>query len=363
MRPVLALLLLAALAVPQERKHDELGFPITFNDERITRNDVVRSIVAPGAQTTPGNIQARRDQILMEKLTQRIAELWAIKVHPLELDAIIRRQIETRGGEAAFYDHLRQNGLTLAQFEEQTRLKILWGNINFLLVHGITPPPTRKVLPWAVKPTPEEIRIAFRNDKRRARKRGRRVKRIVLTLELSNKEKVAILLKHQDDVGKATELVAQKTKELADEVVAKLKGGKTFLDVAQEHGGDGIEGQLKEWHKIPDKESRDPVVRFCQTAKEKTYSAPILQQGPLYLVVYLAERQDEKERGLDDAAVQVDYFNRIQTLRRERALALMRLRALDKSLLRPDFVRKGFREIIVSDLRAAVEELRELGLN
>ena len=62
----------------------------------------------------------RSDIDVISELFPRLAN------RPDELDAIIRRQIETRGGEAQFYDHLRQNGLTLAQYEDSTRCTLLF---------------------------------------------------------------------------------------------------------------------------------------------------------------------------------------------------------------------------------------------
>ena len=360
MRIGLVLLVLALTSFAQERKYDELGFPITFNNDRVTRNDVVRSVGGAGTTVAPGTIQNERDRLLMTKLTERIGQLWGIEVLQIELDGQIRRQVERLGGEAKFYDWLRQRGETLAQYEERSRLGMLNMNIEYLIRNGVTPPPGRRLLPWNVKPTPEELRIAFRFDaQRRSRRQGTRVRRLLLHLELEGKRKSQIVIRNPQGWRKT---IAAETKALAQEVHGQLKAGEDIFEVAKQLGIEKAEEQAEAWIKLPRK-VRDPVGKFCKEGEPKTFCEPIEQPGPAYLIVYLFERQEQKDRGLGDAGVQDDYVEKIISLRRTRVLATMRLRALEKSLVRPRFVKERFRQILLAELQAAVEGLRELGLN
>ena len=86
-------------------KHDKLGFPITFNTERITRNDVLRSMGSP-ADPDDGSLAAARDKLLMDKITQHMASIWGIRVLDEDVDREMRREIKHRGGEAKFHQFL-----------------------------------------------------------------------------------------------------------------------------------------------------------------------------------------------------------------------------------------------------------------
>jgi len=360
MRIGLVLLSLALVSLAQDREHDELGFPITFNNDRVTRNDVVRSVGGAQTAVAPGTIQSERDRILMTRLTERIGQLWGIEVLQLELDGRIRLQVERLGGEAKFYDWLRQRGETLAQYEERLRLGMLNMNIEYLIRNGMTPPPGRRLLPWNIKPTPEELRIAFRFDaERRSLRQGTRVRRLLLHIELEGKRKSQIVIKNPQGWRK---LIAAETSALAQQVHGQLKAGKDIFEVAQELGIGKAKQRAEVWTKLPRK-VRDPVVKFCKEGEPMSFSDPIEQPGPAYVIVYLFERQEQKDRGLGDAGVHDDYFEKITSLRHTRVLANMRLRALEKSLVRPRFVQQQFRRILLAELQAAVEGLRELGLN
>lgn len=341
-------------------EYDELGFPITFNDERITRNDALRALGPAVEVAGPGTLGSLRDQLLMDKLTEKMGQIWGIEVAPGEVKAEIRREVLERGGEAKFYEYLTQRGETLAGHEEKKRLQILRFNIEYLLTHGVTPPPLRKVLPWSVRPTPDEVRIAFEHDKSRRKEQGARARGIELTLQVDRKTRFELHQKH--GFGALEEEIRKYVAKLAEAVVAELKAGKPFLDVARQRGVD-TETQGKAWRQLPSGESRDPVERFFQSAKPGAWSEPIPGAGGIVTIAYLIERETPGQRGIGDPAVLAEYNERVRSLRRDKVEAIMRLQALDRSIVRPRFVLDQFRKTLLEDLRVAVEGLRELGLN
>ncbi|MHC4959451.1 MAG: peptidyl-prolyl cis-trans isomerase [Planctomycetota bacterium] len=367
MRALLPLFLLLGLGGPaafaQAQKHDALGFPITFNNERITRNDVLRDIGATERTVTPGTLAAAREKVLMDKLTERIGELWGIMVPEIEIKSEVRARVELLGGETAFYDWLRQRGQTYAQFEEDIRQRNLRRLVEVLLRQGIAYGPSQRILPWSTRPSPADVRVAFKNDKSREERKGGRARAIVLTIELDPQEKMKIAESISDDDERDfLEVIAERAKARAADLHAALKKGRKLEDVAKALGIENLAEQRKQWRDLPDEPAPDPIGRFLQTAKDKTYSGPIEEAAGVYALVYLVERQQLSQRGLDDTEVFDEYFRKIVDLRRDKAEALIRIAALDRSRLRPESVRKNFRDFLVADLRAAVEDLRALGL-
>ncbi|MFQ5845997.1 MAG: hypothetical protein ACE5JG_13520, partial [Planctomycetota bacterium] len=87
-------------SAPAQPEHDELGYPIAFDDEVITRADALRSLgIRPQAV---GNPKQARDDVLRRKLLERAAALAGIKVTKLEIDDTIRRQADRLGGDAEY---------------------------------------------------------------------------------------------------------------------------------------------------------------------------------------------------------------------------------------------------------------------
>ena len=357
------LLILAAIAFAEDKKpeHDRLGFPITFNTDRITRSVVLRAM---GSPTDPDDdsVASARDKLLMDKITERMAALWGIRVLESDIDREIRREIEHRGGEAKFYNFLSQRGDTLARYREEKRLQLVRFNINYLLTNGISPPPEQKVLPYSIRPSPEEVRVAIKADAKRLSRLGPRVRVLMLRVRVNSKARVEIardLMKNKD--LKLNEELAKQADLMAARLVKRFDAGESFVDVAKSLGID-VDTQSKTWIPLPGAPSDDPAIRFFQTAKIKTRSGPLRYPDGIVKFAYLIDRAAAGGAGKMTAELYSTYLGRIFNLRRQKVKAIMRLKALDRSSLGPEFLRKQFRSDLVADLQAATTGLRALGL-
>lgn len=357
------LLILAAIAFAGDKQpeHDKLGFPITFNTERITRSVVLRAM---GSPTDPDDdsVASARDKLLMDKITEHMAAIWGIRVLESDIDREIRREIEHRGGEAKFYNFLSQRGDTLARYREEKRLQLVRFNINYLLNKGISPPPEQKVLPWSIRPSPEDVRVAIKADAKRRGRLGLRVRGLMLRVRVDSKARIAIvkrLMKNKDI--KLNEELAKQADFMAARLLKRLDAGERFFDVAKSVGLDA-DAQSEVWIPLPGELSEDPAIRFFQTGEPKTHSGPLRYPDGIVKIAYLIERKSAGSAGKMTAELYSTYMGRIFDLRREKVKAVMRLQALESASLGPEFVRKQFRSDLVADLAAATSGLRALGL-
>ena len=361
-----ALLVLPALGQEEgaiRPEHDAAGFPVTFNAEVITRNDVLRSL-PPDQARGEGAVISRLEQILMDKVTERIGQIWRIEIHEQRVADQIRIEAEKLGGEVKFYQWLDQRGVTLEQYRQDLQIKILRFFVyDFMLTHGRAPNGT--LLPWDIEPTPEEVRIAFEHELAQ-QEGGPRVKFLPIEIRLTLEERKQ-LVGRQLVEGKSDEWLEQEMSrrvlERAREVIAELESGKPMVEVATSRAGLDAEALLKRWIPLPAEPSEDPVVRFAQTAPAGTWSEPMPRPEGSLLILCLVERQEAGEMGPGDREVYVAYRERIRVLRRRKVRALMQLQALDRSDVRPERVLKDFRSGILADLKDAQESLEQLGLH
>ena len=355
---------LTSVALAQEATkpaHDQLGFPITFNTERITRSDVLRSMGSPG-DPDDGSVASARDKLLMDKVTERIAEIWGIEVLAADVQREIRREIDQLGGEAKFHRYLSERGDTLARYEEEKRLQLLRYNINFLLNHGISPPPDQRILPWEIRPSPAEVRTAIKADAERLKQLGPRVRGLLLRVEVDRKTRVKIITRvRKNPKLDLSDELAKEADRLAEEVLKRLEGGEAFADVAKSMGQD-TEKRSKVWIPLPSEPADDPAVRFLQTGKPGTRSGALTYPGGIVKFAYLIERASPGSADRMTPELYNRYLQRIFDLRRRKVQAVMRLDALDRSSVKPRFLLKHFRSDVVADLRAAVTGLKALGL-
>ena len=92
MRILAGLILFALLAGAQEDDYDEFGFPITFDADVITLNDVVRSAGVDNVEAI-GSVRNERDKFLMERLLEKVAELYGLEISVREVEDLAAESI------------------------------------------------------------------------------------------------------------------------------------------------------------------------------------------------------------------------------------------------------------------------------
>lgn len=340
--------------------HDKYGFPITFDAEVITLTDLVR---AQGLDdiTQIGRVDKARDILLMEKLTERVGELYGLTVENRDIDDWIEKQILSFASEAEFYEDLLQQGLTLETFREETKRKVLAQRLDSLIQRGFLPQGQR-LLPWASQPTPNEIRIAFERDPER-RAAGTRVIWNELRLDVSPKKRESIYsarilnpkLTDADLELKVIEAIKPILKTAKDGLAA----GKTLEQIAKTLGLKVVRRGIE----IGDKQTESPLLRFLE-ASEPGAQSEFIDIGKGRFLLARVEKLDRSAAvTLNDPRVVDAYRQRIATLKQKKAQFMLRLRALDKSIVRPERVRKELRKLLMTELGAAHSELRKLGLH
>lgn len=370
MRRLAPVVLFAALVSAQGSEttstapeHDELGFPITFNDDIITESDVERSLGQKRERVPPITFKNERDVILKRKLEEVIAMELGISVESAEVDGHLRREMEAQGGEAKFYESLAQQGLTLEGYRNDKQRLIRHAKLNWMFQHGVAADQTR-LLPHRIRPTPREIRIASEHDPIR-REAGIRVRRLELVVDIDKKARqkvIAAMLRDAKDEDWLKQQLATAVEPLLAKVKEELKGGRPFLEVARERGVD-VDAQRERWIEVPRQPSEDPVELFLQTAEPNAVSDAFPRPGGGYRMVSLLARQRPEDLSVKDPKVAKAYDLRIRGLRAAKWQSHMYIQALDRSTVRPERVRETMREELLADLRDAESRLRALGLH
>jgi hypothetical protein len=345
---------------PEPSPYAAMGFPVTFNDEIITANDVARFIEMKLEEVDPGTLRRSRDILLFRKINERIAADLSITVDDRQVDEAMKREIDARGGDAKFYEFLAQQGMTLERFRIELRQKYIDSLLGFLLQNGFSHDRTQ-LLPWRVAPTPKEVETAFRND---PVQRGGVVRVRCLRFAVDADRETRNRLSAQQALGRMTaEQVAaaieEAVKPRVEAALAALKQ-REFADVAREHGGKDVEAMAKEWVAV---DSTNEAGRFLAAAEAGTWSAPQRQPSGAYEIVFLVERDNPADRKPGDPAVAEEYGRRIRSLRTTKCQALLRLRALDESTIKPLRVREELRGQILDALREAEAALTAFGLH
>ncbi len=356
----LAILALAVRAADEDPKHDIAGFPITFNEEIITRNDVLREVDGDEKVLGDANVLADlRDGLLRRKLAEQVGADLGLEVKDGEVELIMRNHIEVRGGDAKFFEWLFQRGDTLARFRNEIRQQLLKSKLDQLFRIGFTPGQST-LLPWRVRPTPREIAVAFRNDPARLQAKIR-VQRVDLTVGLTKDERRRLAILSMDgtspeDIKKEA---GQKLKPRIEKAMKLVKDG----DVSGASKLPGTKVQ-KAWVEIEREKSRRPDVEFLRQGKVGAWSQPFLQSdGASVRFLQVMERKHPVQGDTPGIKDSQAYTLRIRELRARKWRAVARLRALDKSTVRPERVRTGLRTQLVTELKAAEKTLRALGIH
>ncbi|MFI5402161.1 MAG: hypothetical protein ACHQ1G_04430 [Planctomycetota bacterium] len=357
---LVALLGLAPLAFPEGEApppspYAAMGFPVTFNDEIITANDVARYLETKLEDIDPNTLLRNRDILIFRKINERIAADLSIVVGDREVDAEIKKQIDVHGGDAKFYEWLAQQGTTLERYKLEVRQRGIDMLLKYVYQTGYTYDRSQ-LLPWRVGPTPREVETAFRNDP--AQRGGAlRVRRLFFTVDVESKVRAVLSVKQLKGMS-AADVAAAIEEAVRPRLEAALKALKErpVEDVAREHGARNVEAMMKEWVAVEG-------ANFLATAEPGTWSTPMRLPSGAYEVVILLERDNPAERKTSDAAVSEEYAKRIRNLRATKFEAMLRLRALDESTVSPERVREDLRTQILESLREAEHALDALGIH
>ncbi|MEM8884523.1 MAG: hypothetical protein AAGD14_10665 [Planctomycetota bacterium] len=363
---VLTLLLFASVLVAQdsaveEDEQDEFGFPIIFDTDIITKDDLLRSRGLERIEQL-GNIRSARDIFLRNRLQEKLVEIYDLAVTDREVDDWINLEFAKFESEADFYEDLLQRGLTL----EEKRLTIKRGiqnaRLQSLLVNGyVGGRAGNRLLPWDPVPTPREVRIAFdRTKPTQAVGRVSKWREMVVTLPDDERKSIVRkkLFGDKDDDWLNAEL-AKALKPRMDKATALLKEGKSFDEVAL--AVDSVVEVVEQ--EIPKAPSRSLRLAFVQSAEKGARSDPIdIGQGR-FLFMELVETRELDAITLNDPEIVQQYFIQIQQLKSEKARLTLLLRALDRSIVRPARVQTKMREGLRRELGQVHGQLRRLGLH
>jgi len=339
--------------------HDELGFPVTFGAETVTRRDIVRELGVADEEAI-GSFRNARDRVLRDKLQLRIGELLGIKVTKEQVAGLMEREIEQMGGEARFRKKLLESGDTHFGYLKGIERKIL----NYFILSQLdpgTPGAMFKPLPYDLGARPSEILTAFRVDGKGRFKKSVQARWLDFAVDLSRNERRKVIVAHIDDPDAVEAAIEKKIRGKLDSILETLKSGVSFEEVAKAQGVD-VE-TMKQWRVIPlESKGSHPLLDFVLGAEAGTTSPPFKRSEGGYRLGHLIEIKKMATRDLKDPDVFGFYRATIVKLKRERVQARLLLRALDSTTVSPDRVRADLRTSILSDLETAQAGLKALGL-
>jgi len=350
----------------EEPDHDPLGFPITFNDEIITRSDVLRSmgITNPDVLGSPRELKKARDQVLFERLLERVADLHGITVSDRQLNDELQAEADRKGGEAQLFESLLQAGQSFEEYREEKRRQILSFYFEMMLMRGFTP--EQKLLPWNLWPTPQEVRTAFETD--RARTAGIvRVRALDFVIRMTKAERDKLVIQLSMG-GKSEEwLEEQQSKILTPRLEAirkELAKGTPFEQIAASQGSD-VEAQKERWIPINEEMGKggDPRVAFLREGPLNQPSPAFSTAGGEFRFFCVLERDDGGSATLQNPEIYQKYRVLIHQIRARRAGALIKIQALDSSTIEPDRIGRELRDSLLAELRDSVNALRSLGIH
>ncbi|MEE8105430.1 MAG: hypothetical protein V3T86_07850 [Planctomycetota bacterium] len=226
--------------------HDELGFPITFGAETVTRRDIVREL-GVADEDAIGLFRSARDGVLRDKLQLRIGELLGIKVTKEQVAGLMEREIEQMGGEARFRKKLLESGDTHFGFLKGLERKIL----NYFILSQLdsgNPGAMIRPLPYDLGARPSEILTAFRIDGKGRFPESVQARWLDFAVDLTRKERRQVVVAHIEDPDQAEVAIEKKIQGKLDSILETLASGVSFEEVAKAQGFDV--DSLKEWRVI-----------------------------------------------------------------------------------------------------------------
>jgi hypothetical protein len=359
------LLLAVSLAGAQENRaprddHDKYGFPITFDAEVITLNDLVRDSGVESVEEL-GNIANVRNQMLMDKLTEKVGELYGLKIEERDVSDFVEKQIAGFPSEAEFYDSLAQKGQTLELYRQEVKRQVLAFRLNSLIQQGFIPQ-GRRLLPWDPTPSPREVRIAFENDPLR-RDAGSLVQWREVVVSLTKAERKKVFAKRMTNPDLTDEDLQKEQDAILEPRLAAarkdLEAKKSLEEIAA-----SVQAEvLTKADEIDGAPTKSPRITFLQKAKKGDRSGLLPLGKARYAVLEIVEVKRPEHQTLNNPLVVRAYRERVSQLKQAKANFTLRLRALEKSLIRPERVRRQLRDFLLTSLRQVHRELRVLGLH
>ncbi|MHC4847744.1 MAG: hypothetical protein ACYTEG_04740 [Planctomycetota bacterium] len=361
----IALLFVVSLAGAQDYKprgddHDKYGFPITLDAEVITLNDLVRDSNVDSIQEL-GNIGSARDQMLMDKLTEKVGELYGLEVEERAVSDVIERQIAAYPSEAEFYDSLAQKGQTLELYRQDIKRQVLAYRLDSLIKGGFLQQGQR-LLPWDPNPSPREVKIAFDNDPARVAA-GSLVKWREIAVSLTAKERKKVHGKRMLNPDLTDEDLQKEENAILEPRVAQaraaLKAKKSLDEIAKELGATVLE----KGGEIDSEPTKSERLTFLQKAKKGEQSGLLSVGEARFAILQIVDVRRPDQMTLNNPKVVEGYRARVAQLKQSKANFTLRLRALEKSIIRPERVRQQLRDLLLTSLRQSHPELRVLGLH
>ena len=363
MRTPLALILLAALATAQDAgdDYDEFGFPITFDAQIFTRSDIVRAAGVESEEQLGGPLKNSRDIFLMQRLLEKVGELYGIEVTQQQIKDYVAKEIAGFESEAAYYDSLLQRGLSPSDREEEIARQALQYQLQQLFVNGFIARGQR-LLPWDPNPTPREILIAYKNDPERLSAGSEVIWReLLIDIPAQDRRKAAAArLLNPDLTEEQIEAkIRAKVEPLAKKAQEMRKAGKSIDEIGKELGLE-VKKVVRE---ITPEPSTEPRVAFLQKAKAGETSDVIELARARWSVIEVKSVNRPGDVSLKDPKVVRYYEQMVAALKQQKGEYLLRLRALDKTDIRPARVKRDLRKLCLGRLRQAQKGLRRLGLH
>lgn len=342
---------------------DPLGFPIRFDGETITRRDLLRSL-GVGEETLGDErtLLGARNAFLFAKLGERVGRMLGVEVTEEEVRDQIVRRVESLGGEAKFYETLRQSGLSLERFKQMIRTEIMDQYVRYMVRNGIAP--GGKLLPYDIAARPDEVETAWQVESR-ALSGLEQVRAHDCFLGIDPQTRQAIvqrMYREKQPRGWVEEEIERVLKGRIEGLYAEVGKGRKFEEAAAAAGVQ-LDASEAPWRALPEAPSDDPLVEFLRTAKPGSLSPPKAVQGGGYRFAFVLERKREEPRDLKDPVVVREFQERIRDPRRRKAEALLRLKALETAQFEPERVRVELRRGILAELGDAEMSLRRLGLH
>jgi len=356
-----ALLSAVSLAQSTSDDYDEFGFPITFDAQIVTRNVVIRSFGVESESALGGPLKNSRDIYLMQKLLEKVGELYGIEISQREVKDIEARQIAAFKSEADYYDDLLQNGLTPTTNQQKIRNDLLQAHLGQLFRFGFLARGQR-LLPWDPAATPREILIAYKNDPQRLNA-GSLVKWRELLIDIPAAERkkaqaARIVNPNLTDAHVEAQIRA-KVEPLAIKAGEMLKAGKSLAEIAAE-----LNLKVREAaREVTSQASKEPATLFLQKAKAGERSDLLELKRSRWLILEVDVVHRPGDVSLSDPKLVMRYKQMVGELKQAKAEYLLRLRALDKTDIRPARVKRDLRTLCLDRLHHAQRKLRELGLH
>jgi hypothetical protein len=140
---------------------------------------------------------------------------------------------------------------------------------------------------------------------------------------------------------------------------AALKAKKSLDEIAKELGATVLE----KGGEIDSEPTKSERLTFLQKAKKGEQSGLLSVGEARFAILQIVDVRRPDQMTLNNPKVVEGYRARVAQLKQSKANFTLRLRALEKSIIRPERVRQQLRDLLLTSLRQSHRELRVLGLH